>query len=352
MATFFDLVVVGVRKTIRDAIVVTMQPTAADFAFEHGQYLTFRHQINGTELWRSYSICAERGAPLLEIAIKRVAGGKFSNWANDKLQPGTTLQAMKPMGRFSVPIQPAQAKQYLGFAAGSGITPILSNMRTILAGEPLSRFMLVYANQAVNTIMLRSELDDLKDQYLDRVSITHVLSRGNTETELFSGRITSADCDKLLKYVINPRAVSLALICGPEPLRREISAALNAHGLSDNQIVYELFGTSRFPPRSLVSTTDDLSEQLVRIDVTLDGTTRSFSSDRNISILDSALQNAIEAPHGCKAGVCSTCKCRIIAGEVDMVSNYALTAAEIEQGLILSCQSYPKTKNVSIDYDL
>ncbi len=352
MANFYDLVVVGVRKTIRDAIVVTMQPTATDFAFEHGQYLTFRHQINGTELRRSYSICAERGAPLLEIAIKRVARGKFSNWANDALRPGTTLQAMKPMGRFSVPIQPAAAKQYLGFAAGSGITPILSNMRTILASEPLSKFTLVYANHSVNTIMLRSELDDLKDQYLDRVSITHNLSRGNAEIGLLSGRITSAVCGKLLQYLIDPQAISLALICGPEPLRREIAAALNVHGLSDNKIVYELFGTSRFPPTSRVSTTADLSEQSVNIAVTLDGTTRSFSSERNISILDSALQNAVEAPHGCKAGVCSTCKCRILAGEVTMVSNYALTAAEIKQGLILSCQSYPKTKQISVDYDL
>ena len=352
MATFYDLVVVGVRKTIRDAVVVTMQPAAEDFAFEHGQYLTFRHQINGSELRRSYSICAERGDPLLEIAIKRVEGGKFSNWANDVLQPGAILQAMKPMGRFSVPIQPSKAKQYFGFAAGSGITPILSNMRTILASEPLSKFTLVYANHAVSTIMLRSELDDLKDQYIDRVSITHVLSRGNAETELLSGRITTDVCGKLLKYWIDPRAISLALICGPEPLRRDISSALTAYGLSGNKIVYELFGTARFPPKNLINTTDNLSEQSVRIDVTLDGTTRSFSSDREYSILDSALQNAIEAPHGCKAGVCSTCKCRILAGEVDMVSNYALTAAEIEEGLILSCQSYPKTKKICVDYDL
>jgi len=226
MARFHELTVIGVEKTIKDAVVVTLQPAdGASLDFIQGQYLTFRRDFEGTEIRRSYSICVERGAPNLQVGIKKVDGGAFSTWANTELKVGETLQAMPPAGNFHTPISPEAIKTYLGFACGSGITPVLSIIKTTLAEEVHSQFTLVYANRGVNTIMFREELEDLKNRYMNRLNIIHVLEGDAQDIELFQGRVDAEKCNALFEHWINIEIVDTAFICGPEPMMLGIVSA-------------------------------------------------------------------------------------------------------------------------------
>ncbi len=356
MARFHDLEVTDIHKTIRDAVVVTLKPVngaAEAFEFTQGQYLTFRHDFDGEELRRSYSICAGKDDGILQVGIKRVDGGAFSTWANQDLKVGDTLQAMPPMGSFHTPIDPATEKQYLGFAGGSGITPVLSILKTTLAREPRSSFMLVYANRGVNTIMFREELEDLKNLYIGRLNIIHVLESDAQEIELFTGLVTQEKCAELFRHWIDIENVDTAFICGPEPMMLGIAAALREHGLNDGQIKFELFASSQpgRAKRKAVSKDATTSANQANASITLDGSTQTIAMPKDLSILDAALENALDAPFACKAGVCSTCRCKVIEGEVEMVANHALEDYEVEKGYVLSCQAYPLTDTVVVDYD-
>jgi len=248
MARFHPLEVTEVRRETRDAVVVTLKPRAEDaaaFDFTQGQYLTFRQDFDGEELRRSYSICAGRDDGFLQVGIKRVDGGAFSTWANETLAPGAILNAMPPMGKFYTPIDPAAAKHYLGFAGGSGITPVLSIIKTILAREPKSRFTLVYANRQISSIMFREELEDLKNTYLGRFSVIHILKSEGQEIDLFTGRIDAEKMTALFQRWIDPKSVDVAFICGPEPMMLTIAASLRDHGLTDAQIKFELFASGQ-----------------------------------------------------------------------------------------------------------
>ena len=353
MARFHELTITDVHKTIRDAIVVSLEPTdGGNFDFVQGQYLTFRQDFDGTEARRSYSICSGKNDKSLQVGIKKVEGGAFSTWANDNLVSGMVLEAMEPAGKFHTAITPAQSKNYLGFAAGSGITPILSIMKTVLAQEPNSTFTLVYANRSVNTIMFREELDDLKNNYMQRLTIIHVLKSDAQDIDLFTGRINAEKCAALFASWIDIKSIDMSFICGPEPMMMTIATSLKDHGLSDAQIKYELFASSQ--PGRLARKTSSAAAAVVkatRATITMDGTARSFAMDKDQTILDAALENALDAPFACKAGVCSTCKCMVLEGEVEMVANHALEDYEVEQGFILSCQSYPISDKVVVDYD-
>ncbi len=356
MARFHDLEVTDIHKTIRDAVVVTLKPVngaAEAFEFTQGQYLTFRHDFDGEELRRSYSICAGKDDGILQVGIKRVDGGAFSTWANQDLKVGDTLQAMPPMGSFHTPIDPATEKQYLGFAGGSGITPVLSILKTTLAREPKSSFTLVYANRGVNTIMFREELEDLKNLYIGRLNIIHVLESDAQEIELFTGLVTQEKCAELFRHWIDIENVDTAFICGPEPMMLGIAAALREHGLNDGQIKFELFASSQpgRAKRKAVSKDATTSANQANASITLDGSTQTIAMPKDLSILDAALENALDAPFACKAGVCSTCRCKVIEGEVEMVANHALEDYEVEKGYVLSCQAYPLTDTVVVDYD-
>ena len=356
MARFHDLTVTDIHKTIRDAVVVTLKPQEGDadaFDFIQGQYLTFRRDFDGEELRRSYSICAGKDDGVLQVGIKRVDGGAFSTWANEELKVGDTLQAMAPMGTFHTPIDPAAERQYLGFAGGSGITPVLSILKTTLAREPNSTFTLVYANKGVNTIMFREELEDLKNLYMGRLNIIHVLETDTQEIELFTGLVTEEKCGELFKHWIDIENVDMAFICGPEPMMLGIASALRAHGLDDSQIKFELFASAQPGrlKRKAVSKDAASSANQTRAAITMDGATQTVTMPKDMSILDAALENAMDAPFACKAGVCSTCRCRVIDGEVEMVANHALEDYEVEKGYVLSCQSYPLTDTVTVDYD-
>ena len=248
MARFHPLKVIDVRRETRDAVVVTLEPRDEDralFGFTQGQYLTFRRNFDGEELRRSYSICAGVDEGCLKVGIKRVEGGAFSTWANAELRPGDVLEAMPPMGNFHAPIDPAAEKHYLLFAGGSGITPVLGILKTILAEEPGSSATLVYGNRSTSSIMFREELEDLKNENLGRLSILHVLESEAQDIELFSGRVDREKCDALFSAWIDVASADMAFICGPEPMMLAIADALKAHGMPEARIKFELFLSSQ-----------------------------------------------------------------------------------------------------------
>ncbi|MGR3709424.1 MAG: 2Fe-2S iron-sulfur cluster-binding protein, partial [Alterinioella nitratireducens] len=325
----------------------------AAFDFTQGQYLTFRREFDGEELRRSYSICAGRGEGHLQVGIKRVEGGAFSTWANEELKPGDRLQAMPPMGSFFTPLDAGAERSYLGFAGGSGITPVLSIIKTVLAEEPRASFTLVYANKGVNSIMFREELEDLKNLHMGRFNVIHILETDAQEIDLFTGLVTEEKCAELFKGWIDIASVDTAFICGPEPMMLGIARALRDHGLSDAQIKFELFASAQpgRAKRPAVSHEAGKAANQAEIAYTLDGSTRTITAAKGVSILDSALAEHLDAPFACKAGVCSTCRCRVLEGEVEMIANHALEDYEVEKGYVLSCQSYPVTDRVIVDYD-
>ena len=353
MARFYPLTVTAVQKTTRDAVVLTLDARdGGDFTFTQGQYLTFKRDFDGTEIRRSYSICSGANEGVLRVGIKKVADGAFSQWANNDLQPGMTIDAMEPMGKFNTPIEPDKAKTYLAFAGGSGITPVLSILKTVLAAEPKSQVTLVYANRSVSTIMFREELEDLKNLHMGRFTIIHILETDAQDIDLFQGRVDGEKCAALFEHWIDIKSVDTAFICGPEPMMKAIAQALKDHGLSKDQIKFELFAsaqTGRLERRTKAA--GGAATDAIAASITLDGMTRSFEMGRDMTILEAALDNALDAPHACRAGVCSTCKCKVLEGEVDMVANHALEDYEVAAGYVLSCQSYPITKRVVVDYD-
>ncbi len=357
MSRFHTLKVTEVRRETKDAVVVTLVPRDDDrtlFDFTQGQYLTFRRTFDGQELRRSYSICAGRHEGVLKVGVKRVEGGVFSTWANENLAPGDEIEAMPPMGKFFTQIDPLAQKHYLCLVVGSGITPVLSIIKTVLADEPQSRFTLVYANRAVATIMFREDLEDLKNKYLGRFSVIHVLKTEAQTIDMFTGRIDAAKIADLFSGWIDPQSVDTAFICGPEPMMQEVAACLRAHGLTEAQIKFELFGTGQQGrAKALLKKDDPLThEQATTCTVTLDGNTRKFAMPKSgQSLLDAAIANAMDAPYSCKAGVCSTCRCKVIAGDVEMRCNHALEDYEVRAGYVLSCQSFPLTDSVVVTFD-
>lgn len=357
MARFHDLEVTDVKKTIRDAVVVTLKPAngaAEEFDFTQGQYLTFRRDFDGEELRRSYSICAGKDEGILQVGIKRVDGGAFSTWANSELKAGDTLQAMPPMGGFFTPLDAANEKHYLGFAGGSGITPVLSIIKTTLVREPNSSFTLVYANKGVNTIMFREELEDLKNLYMGRFNVIHVLETDAQEIDLFTGLVSEEKCAQLFATGwIDIENTDTAFICGPEPMMLGIAAALRTAGLDDSQIKFELFASAQpgRAKRKVAAAEGSSSANQTKAKITLDGATQSLDMPKDLSILDAALENAMDAPYACKAGVCSTCRCKVLEGEVEMVANHALEDYEVAKGYVLSCQAFPITDEVVVDFD-
>jgi ring-1,2-phenylacetyl-CoA epoxidase subunit PaaE len=352
MSKFLPLTVTDIHHTIRDAVVLTLKPEDAEaFAFTQGQYLTFRQDFDGTELRRNYSICTGLDDGEIKVGIKKVDGGAFSTYANSQLKVGDRLHAMPPQGKFFTPLEPEKAKNYLGFAGGSGITPVLSILRTVLKREPKSTFTLVYANRAVNTIMFREELEDLKNRYMGRLTLIHMLESGQ-DIDLFTGRVDQEKCAQLFKHWIDVKNTDTAFICGPEPMMLAIADSLKSHGLKEEQIKFELFTESqqgRLAKQEMEKRAEGAKG--TELTVIIEGAQRSFEMSKGQSVLEAALENGQDAPFSCKAGVCSTCMCKVLEGEVEMISNHALEDYEVERGYVLSCQSYPLTDRLVIDYD-
>ena len=355
MSKFYPLTVSKVRKETRDTIAVTFAVPDAlrdSFKYQQGQHLTLRAMVEGEDLRRSYSICSAVQDDTLRVAIKRTPGGQFSTWANEALQPGVTLEVMPPMGHFNVPLDPQNRKHYLAFAAGSGITPILSIIKTTLLTEPHSKFTLVYGNRASSSVIFKEEITDLKDVYMDRLNLVYVMSREQQDIELFNGRITKEKVAQFLKHWVRAEDVDVAFICGPEDMMLGVSAALQEAGMPKSNIKIELFAASipkhEHKPRVL----DKDARHDTQVTVIMDGNHTTFTMEKDKeSILDAGIKAGIDMRYSCKGGVCSTCRCKVLDGQVEMDVNYALEDYEVARGFVLSCQSFPITDNVIVDFD-
>jgi ring-1,2-phenylacetyl-CoA epoxidase subunit PaaE len=355
MSKFHEVKVASIRQETRDALVVTFDVPAAladQFHYIQGQHLTLRVQINGEDIRRSYSICSAVQDQTLRIAIKRVPGGVFSNWANDMLKPGCSVELMPPSGHFNVPLAPEQRKHYVAFAAGSGITPVFSIVKTTLMTEPHSQVTLVYGNRSSSSVIFKEELADLKDIYRERLNLVFIMSREQQDIDLFNGRINRTKCDALLEKWIDPAGIDTAFICGPLGMMEDVSASLQAHGIDKAHIKMELFATSLHQVPRPLPMHHVQGHNECQVTVIQDGRTRQFTMEKNTtSVLDAGLAQGIELPYSCKGGVCSTCRSKVIKGEVDMDTNFALEDYEIARGFRLLCQSYPVTDHLVIDFD-
>ncbi|MDQ6680038.1 MAG: phenylacetate-CoA oxygenase/reductase subunit PaaK [Pseudomonadota bacterium] len=353
---FHPLRVRSVRPDTDEAVIVSFDVPAAvadEFRFNHGQHLTVRHQLDGIEHRRSYSICAGSGDGELRVGVRKVPGGVFSTWINERLQPGDTLQVMAPEGRFFVPLAPRLARHYLGIAGGSGITPILSIMKTVLAAEPLSRFTLIYANRRQRSTMFMEELEDLKNRYLTRLVLHLVFSQEQMELPLNSGRLTRAKLGEFIGPLVAPASIDHAFICGPHGVNDEAEAALLDAGVRAERIHIERFGIpvaagSALPTREVRA--GDAAQ--ARIVIVRDGISREIDyRSAHGNILDAAADAGLEVPFSCRSGVCCTCRAKLLEGEVRMERNFALEKAEVAAGFVLACQSHPLTERVVLTFD-
>lgn len=356
MNSFHPLKVATVARNTRDAVVVTFEvpdELGDMFAFRPGQYLTLRTHIAGEELRRSYSICAAPHDGLLRVAIKRLNDGAFSTWANSELRAGDEVEVMPPDGHFTVAFSSEQARHYAGFAVGSGITPILSLIKTALDTEPESHFTLFYGNRASSAVLFREEIEDLKNRYMTRLSIVYIMSREHQDIDLLNGRLDGDKVAQLLGRWLDPGVIDYAFVCGPQDMTESVLDALQNKGLAKDQIKFELFGSPK-GPRALRTGQEARTApgDHCELTIVLDGVTRNLVIEKNKdSLLDSALAQGIELPYSCKGGVCSTCRCKVVEGEVDMDANFALEDYEVARGFVLSCQSFPVTDRVQIDFD-
>jgi ring-1,2-phenylacetyl-CoA epoxidase subunit PaaE len=355
VSKFHRLGIARVERETRDAVAVTFAiPTALrdTFRWQPGQHLTLRADVGGEDLRRSYSICSAAHEDEMRIAIKRDPGGAFSNFANDAIRAGDAIDVMPPMGHFSVAPDATQSRNFVAFAAGSGITPILSIIASTLAAEPRSRFTLVYGNRASSTVMFRDALAALKDRYMTRFNLVHVLSREPQDIELLNGRIDRAKADALLARWIGDAHVDAWFVCGPDGMMQAVAAALAARGVADERVRIERFAASiprhAHVPRAVAAA----GQRECEVTAIIDGTRRTFIVQKGVdNIIDGGLAHGVELPYSCKGGVCSTCRCRLVEGEVDMDVNFALEDYEVARGFRLACQSYPASDRVVVDFD-
>jgi ring-1,2-phenylacetyl-CoA epoxidase subunit PaaE len=357
MSKFYPLTVAQVKIETRDAIAVTFdvpQNLKHVFQYRQGQHLTLRAMIDGEDVRRSYSICSAVQDARLRVAIKRVPGGTFSTWAKDCIRPGVTLDVMPPEGRFNLPLEPDSRRHYLAFAAGSGITPILSIVKTTLLAEPHSRFTVLYGNRASSSVIFRDELAELKDVYMQRLNLVYVMSREQQDIELFNGRITQDKCRQLFQHWLRVEDIDYAFVCGPEDMMHGVSAALQEAGMPKERIRIELFaaGAAQVPRKPRRATGVEARHQ-TEVTVIMDGNHASFTMDKDKeSLLDAGLRAGLDMRYACKGGVCSTCRCKVREGTVEMDVNYALEDYEVARGFVLSCQSFPVTDKVVVDFDV
>lgn len=353
---FHPLIIKEVRQETADSVSLLFdvpEKLQTTYQFLPGQNLTLKATINGEDVRRSYSICSAPQDNELRVAIKKVEGGVFSNYANDQLKAGDSLEVMPPAGKFNTPLSASQTKRYLMIAAGSGITPILSLIKSILYAEPSSTITLVYGNRSRSSIIFFEELEQLKNKYMHRLNILHVLSREKTDSPLQLGRI---DTEKmtLLDRLIGCKNMDECFICGPEEMTLNSKAFLENTGLPAKKIHLELFTSSKIAARSKKSQPDGTqTKRSSQVTIKLDGREVNISIplQEEVTILDAALAQGADLPFACKGGMCCTCKAKLVSGEVMMDVHWGLEEEEVEQGYILTCQSYPKTEKLVVDFD-
>jgi ring-1,2-phenylacetyl-CoA epoxidase subunit PaaE len=353
---FHELRVTEVERLTDDAVAVTfaVPPKLREiFGFRAGQHLTVRRVTDGVDVRRSYSISstpaelAERGT--LRIGVKQVAGGAFSTYAQT-LDEGDVVEVLPPLGHFTTDFDPGRARHYAAVAAGSGITPVLSLLATALATEPESRFTLLFGNRYARSVMFTEDLADLKNRYPDRLHVVHVLSREPQDAELLSGRIDADRLGRLLDGLLPASGVDEWFLCGPYGMVMDAKAVLAGRDVPDGAVHTELFHVedAPIPTRQLPADKDSPG---ATVTILLDGRASTFTMRRDERVLDAALRVRGELPYACKGGVCSTCRGRVVQGEVTMARNFALEPEELAAGYVLTCQASPVTDEVSIDYD-
>ncbi|MDH3306805.1 MAG: phenylacetate-CoA oxygenase/reductase subunit PaaK [Acidimicrobiia bacterium] len=351
---FHTLTVSDVEKLTDDSVAVTLEvpdDLTEVFAYEAGQHITLRTVIDGHDVRRSYSICSGARSGELRVGVRRLDGGVFSTWATTALHPGMTLDAMEPVGEFILPAATGP-RHVAAIAAGSGITPILSILGTVLAGEPDSRCTLVFGNRTASSIMFLEELEGLKDRYTDRFHMVHILSREPNANPMFSGRIDRGKLNGLFDSLIDPLAVDEWYLCGPYDVLLTAQTVLSDRGVRPDRVHDELFFAGPLDASSLPPEPASPGG-FATVTFTLDGRASVVKVDpAGPSILDHALGVRGELPFSCKGGACATCKARLIQGHIRMDKNWALVPQEIEAGLILTCQSHPTTDTVVLDYDV
>jgi ring-1,2-phenylacetyl-CoA epoxidase subunit PaaE len=354
-AGFHKLRIAEMRRETADAVSIRFEipPELKEaFAFKAGQHLTLRTEMNGEDLRRNYSVCASPHENEIRIAVKQMPGGRFSSWANDALKEGAEIEVLPPLGRFVLP-EGVRAPYYVALAGGSGITPVLSILKTILKEDPESRFTLLYGNRDSASIMFLEELSGLKNRYLDRLEIYHFLENEAEEVELFNGRLDTAKCAEVFSSLVDVAAADAFFICGPGPMMDAAEEALKARGVAPEKVFIERFTTGRVSAEQLAR--DEVLQQKaagLQFTVTLDGRRSkvSFNADKG-NILESVQAAGLSAPYACKGGVCSTCRAKVLSGRVEMKKNYGLTDAEVAQGYVLTCQSVPTSGDVVLTYD-
>jgi ring-1,2-phenylacetyl-CoA epoxidase subunit PaaE len=355
MTKFHSIQVQDIHKVTKDCSVVTFQipdKLALEFEYKQGQYLTLKTRIDGQDIRRSYSLCSSPIESKWQIGVKKIPGGLFSTFINDNLKKGDSIEIMAPSGRFNVEVNPEKAKNYIVFAAGSGITPILSIIKTHLASEPKSTFKLFYLNRSVKSIIFKEEIEQLKNKYFGRFEIFHFLTKEHRFAELFNGRFTKEKIQVLTDKIIDIKNTDECFICGPEEMIFLLRDELVAAGLEKDKIHYELF-TSSISEADNARIKKIVEHKAEGTDVTIidGGKEFHFTMDEAYdNILDGALAAGADLPFACKGGVCSTCKCLVVEGEVEMKVNYALDAHEVARGLVLSCQAVPTTDKVVVDF--
>jgi ring-1,2-phenylacetyl-CoA epoxidase subunit PaaE len=358
---FHTLKVKNIKRETTDSVSISFDipyDLKHDYLYRQGQSLTFRKSFNGEEIRRSYSICSSPFDGEMRIGIKQVENGLFSTYANTELKPGDDVDVMTPIGHFYTELDPAQSKNYYAFAAGSGITPILSIIKTTLVTEPKSTFTLVYGNKNTGSIMFLEDIEALKNQYVERFTVFHILSRESVDVPLLNGRINAEKCNEFIsKKLVDPQKVDELFVCGPEDMILAVKESMIKAGVDSKNIHFELFTTpahSQIEYKTQASAPDKKDNvSKANVSVKIDGITYqmdlAFGGD---SILDSALKKGADLPFACKGGVCCTCRAKVTKGSVSMDMNFSLEDDEVERGYILTCQSHPTSDEVFVDFDI
>lgn len=348
MPSFLKLIIKEVRRETKDAVSVLFnvpEELKANYNFIAGQYLNLRLTLDGQEIRRAYSICSAPESGELRIAVKAVKNGAFSQFANTKLKAGDVLEVGKPEGKFTLEPEASRQKNYIAFVSGSGITPIMSMLKSVLQSEPKSSFVLVYGNKTPEETIFHQELHDLQSQYVSRLFVHYVYSQAKVDQSLF-GRIDKS----VVNFVLNNKHKELEFdkfyLCGPEDMINTVSGVLKEKNVKESAIKFELFTTS--------SKENEIKESLEghsKITVMVDDEETTFEMSQKQTILEAALKQGIDAPYSCQGGICSSCLCRITSGTAEMTKNSILTDKEIASGLILSCQAHPTSETIYVDFD-
>ncbi len=352
---FHELSVRRIEPDTAEAVIVSFDVPAGlreVFGFTQGQYLTLRKTIDGQDLRRSYSICAGVDDGELRVGVRKVRGGVFSNWINEQLRPGDTISVMAPQGRFFVPLDADAHRRHVGIAGGSGITPILSIMKTVLAREPKSRFTLIYGNRMLRSTMFKEELEDLKNRYMTRLALHHVFSDEPTDAKINMGLMNRDKIAELLASVVPAAGIDHVYVCGPFQMNDEAEAALLAAGVPESRIHIERFGLAPQAGGAVVHQALPGDVDNARIVIIRDGMRREIEFRRDQpSILDCASAAGLEVPFSCTSGVCGTCRAKLMEGKVRMERNFALDKNEVAAGFVLTCQAHPLTDRVVLSFD-